>query len=63
MHLKALFRDNSFVTILRDGTAHGEYGRDSVSADIFERGLCLPSDIKMTKEEQDVIIEIIRSFF
>ena len=34
-----------------------------VGMDIFERGLCLPSDNKMTKEEQDIIIEIIRSCF
>ena len=34
-----------------------------VGADIFQRGLCLPSDIKMTAEEQDVIIEIVRSCF
>ena len=31
--------------------------------DIFNRGLCLPSDIKMTPEEQDQIIEIVRSCF
>ena len=31
--------------------------------DIFERGLCLPSDNKMTPEQQDIIIEIIRRCF
>ena len=33
------------------------------SMDVFERGLCLPSDNKMTAEEQDQIIEIIKSCF
>ena len=35
----------------------------SRSADIFARGLCLPSDIKMTEEEQEVILNIIRHCF
>lgn len=34
-----------------------------VGADIFERGLCLPSDNKMTVGEQDVVIEIVRKCF
>ena len=34
-----------------------------VGMDIFERGLCLPSDNKMTVEEQDAIIDIIHSCF
>ena len=34
-----------------------------VGADIFERGLCLPSDNKMTREQQDVIIDVIRNCF
>ena len=34
-----------------------------VAMDIFERGVCLPSDIKMTTQEQDMIIEIIKSCF
>lgn len=33
------------------------------SEDIFKRGLCLPSDIKMTKEDQDRVIEIVKSCF
>lgn len=36
---------------------------ENVGLDIFERGLCLPSDNKMTVEEQDKIIEIIRACF
>ena len=34
-----------------------------VCGDIFDRGLCLPSDIKMTDREQDIIIKIIRECF
>ncbi len=53
MHMQPLYRSNKFVT--REGF--------DVGADIFQRGLCLPSDIKMTAEEQDKIIQIIRSCF
>ncbi len=53
MHMQPIFRDHDFIT------ARGE----DVGKDIFERGLCLPSDIKMTPEEQDRVIEIIRSCF
>ena len=58
---------NGFVTRQGNGRARtnayiaGE-GVD-VGMDIFERGLCLPSDNKMTVEEQDAIIEIIHSCF
>ena len=38
-------------------------GSELVVMDIFERGLCLPSDNKMTAEEQDQIIEIIKKCF
>lgn len=65
MHLQPLFQSFSFVTA--DGTVHtgreDEDSRISVGGDIFERGLCLPSDNKMTPEEQDVIIELIRACF
>lgn len=54
MHLQPVNRDYDFVT--------GEDGVD-VGSDIFYRGLCLPSDIKMTQEEQDIIIQIVRSCF
>lgn len=40
-----------------------EGGSEDVGMDIFERGLCLPSDNKMTAEEQNVVIEIIRRCF
>ncbi|MBR5959230.1 MAG: DegT/DnrJ/EryC1/StrS family aminotransferase [Salinivirgaceae bacterium] len=55
MHLQPIYSKNLFVTA-------GDNGED-VGADIFARGLCLPSDNKMTAEQQDVIIEIIRSCF
>ena len=38
-------------------------GMMDVGADIFERGLCLPSDNKMAPEQQDAIIEVIRKCF
>ncbi|MBO5031597.1 MAG: aminotransferase class I/II-fold pyridoxal phosphate-dependent enzyme [Lachnospiraceae bacterium] len=74
MHMQPLYRMNGFVTREGDGRAKtnayisgGSLGRDGmpldVGMDIFHRGLCLPSDIKMTKEQQDVIIELIRSCF
>lgn len=67
MHLEPVYRNNPFIT--RNG-----YGRANTNAyiegsildigsDIFNRGLCLPSDIKMTKEEQDIVIELIKSCF
>ena len=53
MHMQPLYSSHGFVT--KDGNDAG--------ADIFRRGLCLPSDIKMTADEQDIIIQIIRSCF
>ena len=52
MHLQPIYRMNPFVAVNGD-----------VGADIFERGLCLPSDNKMTAGEQDVVIEIIHRCF
>ena len=53
MHMQPIFSNNIFVSV--DGT--------DVGADIFRRGLCLPSDNKMTEEQQDIIIQIVRSCF
>lgn len=53
MHMQPIF----------EGYDHISTNESSVCEDIFSRGLCLPSDIKMTEEEQDKIIEIIRSVF
>ena len=67
MHEQPIFRMNPFIT--RDGNgrartnAYIESGCVDVGMDIFERGLCLPSDNKMTVDEQDVVIEIIRGCF
>ena len=74
MHMQPIYRMNGFVTREGDGRcktnayiAGGTVGKDGkpldVSMDIFERGLCLPSDNKMTVEEQDKVIEIIRACF
>ncbi len=54
MHLQPIYADHDFITAA-DGVC--------VDEDIFYRGLCLPSDIKMTVEEQDAVIEIIRGLF
>lgn len=54
MHLQPVFAGCAFV---------GKDEHTDVCADLFERGLCLPSDIKMTAEEQDMVIEIIKSCF
>ena len=67
MHMQPLYRSNPFVTVegnvknLSDERISG--ARVDVGADIFERGLCLPSDNKMTAEQQDKIIEIIHRCF
>ena len=59
MHMQPMYRMNEFVT--REESGRGECV--DVGADIFERGLCLPSDNKMTIEEQNKVIEIVRSCF
>ena len=55
MHLQPVFAEYDFVTA--DGSDY------SVAADIFERGFCLPSDIKNTNEDMELIISIIRKCF
>ncbi len=67
MHMQPIFRMNGFVT--REGNGRGTsnayiagQGVD-VGMDIFQRGLCLPSDNKMTEEEQQTVIEIVRACF
>lgn len=64
MHLQPIFAENDFITArgsIRDIPA-GESGI-SVSEDIFNRGLCLPSDIKNTPEDMELIISIVRKCF
>ena len=67
MHMQPIYRMNPFITSEGNGRAKTNAyisGKAlDVSMDIFERGLCLPSDNKMTVEEQDRIIEVIRSCF
>lgn len=67
MHTQAIYRQNPFITIEGNGrartNAYIEGGCVDVGEDIFDRGLCLPSDIKMTDEQQDVIIEIVKHCF
>ena len=52
MHMQPLYHHNDFISVEGD-----------VGADIFNRGLCLPSDNKMTPEIQDKVIEIVKSCF
>ena len=68
MHMQPIYRMHSFVTANGNGRARSnayikETGMIDVGSDIFERGLCLPSDNKMTVEQQDVVIEIIKRCF
>lgn len=68
MHMQPIYRMHGFVTRNGNGRARSnayikESGSLDVGADIFERGLCLPSDNKMTKGQQDVIIDIIHRCF
>ena len=67
MHMQPIYRTNPFITREGSGRAKSNAyiagtGVD-VGADIFRRGLCLPSDNKMTPEQQDRIIEIIHRCF
>ncbi|MCR4892656.1 MAG: aminotransferase class I/II-fold pyridoxal phosphate-dependent enzyme [Lachnospiraceae bacterium] len=54
MHLQPVYRENDFIQVV-DGV--------SVAEDIYNRGLCLPSDIKNTEEDMDRIINIVRGLF
>ena len=67
MHMQPIYRTNPFVTIEGNGRGRtNAYIKGSgvdVGADIFRRGLCLPSDNKMTEEQQDRIIEILLRLF
>ena len=74
MHMQPIYRMNGFVTREGNGRATtnayirgGALGKDGkpldVGMDIFQRGLCLPSDNKMTVEEQEKVIEIVKGCF
>ena len=53
MHMQPVFKDYDFIKV----------EEKPVSKELFERGVCLPSDTNMTKEEQDVVIDIIKKFW
>ena len=67
MHMQPIYRMHPFVT--REGSGRAKTNAyisgeiTDIGMDIYSRGLCLPSDIKMTTDEQDRIIEVIRSCF
>ena len=67
MHLQPIYRMNPFITKEGNGRARtnayiAEEATD-VGADIFARGLCLPSDNKMTEQQQNTVIELIKECF
>lgn len=53
MHMQPIYESRDYVTL------PGE----NIGTDIFERGICLPSDLNMTAEEQDIVIDIIKECF
>ena len=67
MHLQPIYRTHPFITVEGNGRARSNAYIDGsgidVGADLFRRGLCLPSDNKMTAEQQDIIIDIIHRCF
>ncbi len=67
MHMQPMYRMHGFVTREGNGramtNAYIDGGVFDVGADIFDRGCCLPSDNKMTAEQQDRIIEVIIKCF
>ena len=52
MHMQPVYKNNDFIT-----------AGDNVGEDIFRRGLCLPSDIKMTEKQQQKVIDIVKGLF
>ncbi|MBR0190064.1 MAG: DegT/DnrJ/EryC1/StrS family aminotransferase [Clostridia bacterium] len=67
MHMQPIYRMHEFITINGSGRAKTNAciagGAIDVGADIFDRGLCLPSDNKMTAEQQTIIIEAVKRCF
>ena len=53
MHMQPVFKDRDFISV----------NETPVGEDLFKRGLCLPSDIKMTEQEQNIIIDLIKGMF
>ena len=52
MHMQPIYKDCDYISVDND-----------VCRDIFDKGICLPSDIKMTNEQQDIVIEVIKKCF
>ena len=67
MHMQPIYRSNPFITAEGNGRARSnayiEGQAPDVGADLFRRGLCLPSDNKMTAEQQTIVIDIIHKCF
>ena len=67
MHMQPMYRMHEFVTVAGSGRARTNAyiagGVEDIGADIFHRGLCLPSDNKMTREQQMGIIQVIKDCF
>ena len=67
MHMQPIYQKNAFVT--REGMTKADAGKGAdgmlldVGRDIFHRGVCLPSDNKMTAEQQERVIEVVRACF
>ena len=53
MHMQPVFKDYDFIKV----------EEDAVSKEFFERGVCLPSDTNMTKEDQERVINIIKNLW
>ncbi|MDE8198999.1 aminotransferase class I/II-fold pyridoxal phosphate-dependent enzyme [Erysipelothrix rhusiopathiae] len=53
MHLQPVFSEYDFISV----------DNHDVSKDLFEHGVCLPSDTKMTDEELERVIKIIHNVF
>lgn len=68
MHMQPIYRNHAFITADGSGRAQSNAYIDvnkvqDVGMDIFRRGLCLPSDNKITLEQQDIIIDLIHNCF
>lgn len=67
MHMQPMYRMHEFITVEGSGrcrtNAYIAGGLEDVGADIFQRGLCLPSDNKMTADEQERIIAVVKACF
>lgn len=53
MHMQPVFKAYDFIKV----------SDKPISEELFEKGVCLPSDTKMTNEEQEVVINIIKKLF